>query len=171
MDYGCARGLGVVCLKAQRCQMKRPGPFSTCHRNSAPITPSQPTREGGGGEGPGGNFDQWRRIRRRHALLPPLYFPSPLPQVMYYECCLITQPRILHTGWHIYLFVLYLFASRLYAKPFCDGLVYSLAPPRRHQTNRQIEEGRRAIDGQSSGRCSGTPRLPHSPPIWSKTHF
>lgn len=73
---------------------------------------------------------------------------------MYYECCLITEPRILHTGWHIYLFVLYLFASHLYAKSFCDRLVYSLALPRRDQTNEQIEEGRRAIDGQSSGRCA-----------------
>lgn len=61
------------------------------------------------------------------SLLPSL--PPSLPPVMYYECCLITQPRILHTGWHIYLFVLYLFASLLYAKSFCDRLVYSLALP------------------------------------------
>lgn len=96
---------------------------------------------------------------------------------MYYECCLITGPRLLHTGWHICLFVLYLFASHLYAKSFCDRLVYSLALPRRDQTNKQIEEGRRAIDGQSSGRRaagrygSGTPRLPDSPRIWSKEQF
>lgn len=57
-----------------------------------------------------------------------------LPPVMYYECCLITQPGILHAGWHIYLFALYLFAFLLYAKSFCDRLVYSLAPPWRDQT-------------------------------------
>lgn len=106
----------------------------------------------------GANVDQRRRIRHHRARLPPPSSPPPLllplPQVMYYECCLITQPRIPHTGWHVYLFVLYLFASLLYAKPFCDRLVYFLAPPRSDQTNEQIEEGRRAIDGQSTGRCA-----------------
>lgn len=93
---------------------------------------------------------------------------------MYYECCLITQPRIPHPGWHVYLFVLYLFASLLYAKSFCDRLVYFLAPSRSDQTNEQIEEGRRAIDGQSMGRCAagryGSPgtRLPHPDRIWSE---
>lgn len=78
-----------------------------------------------------------------------------LPPVMYYERCLITQPGILHTGWHIYLFALYLFAfTLLYAKKkksFCDRVVYSLALPRPRSNNEQIERGRRAIDGQSSG--------------------
>lgn len=59
---------------------------------------------------------------------------------MYYECCLITQPGILHTGWHIYLFALYLFVFLLYAKSFCDRLVYSLALPRRDQTTSGLSE-------------------------------
>lgn len=96
---------------------------------------------------------------------------------MYYECCLITEPRIVQTGWHIYLFVLYLFASHLYAKSFCDRLVCSPALRRRDQTNEQIEEGRRAIDGQSSGRRAAggfgscTPCLPDPPRIWNKARF
>lgn len=146
---GCRRGRRVVCLKARRCQMKRPGPFSTCHRNSAAITPRSPREaralinDGGSGGG------ALSCLPAPHPRSPP-----PLPQVMFYECCLITRPRILHTGWHIYLFVLYLFASRLYAKSFCDRLVYSRALPRQDETNEQIEEGRRAIDGQSLGRCA-----------------
>lgn len=118
------------------------------------------------------NFDQRRRIRHRRAWLPPPPLCLPLPQVMYYECRLITQPRIPHPGWHVYLFVLYLFAALLYAKSFCDRLVYFLAPPRSDQTN-ESEEGRRAIDGQSTGRRAAgrygrRPRLPHPHRIGSE---
>lgn len=142
MDYGCAGAQGSL-FEGAACQRKRPGPSSVCS-----ITPREETGRAG--------VDQRRQLRHHFPRLSPqlsLTVP-PLPQVMYYECCLITEPRILQTGWHIYLFVLYLFASHLYAKSFCDRLVYSLALPRRDQTNEQIEEGRRAIDGQSSGRCA-----------------
>lgn len=145
MDYGCAGARGSL-FEAAACQMKRPGHLPPA-RNSAPSRDASHVRKAPlinhGGSGIA--FPSFP------SLPPPL---PPLPQVMYYECCLITEPRILHTGWHIYLFVLYLFASHLYAKSFCDRLVYSLALPRRDQTNEQIEEGRRAIDGQSSGRCA-----------------
>lgn len=143
--------------------MKRPGPFSTCHRPSASITPYTQTNT------------HWDTQVQRHTnshmkhthiyththtwsmtadqALPPLppdsnallylsslsssllpSLPPSLPPVMYYECCLITQPRIPHTGWHIYLFALYLFAFLLYAKSFCDRVVCSLALPWWDQT-------------------------------------
>lgn len=88
----------------------------------------------------------------------PPFLPS-LPPVMYYECCLITQPRNLHTGWHIYLFALYLFVFLLYAKSFCDRVVYSLALPSWDQTTCRLNrDGVRLMVNPRVDCCCYTPR-------------
>lgn len=129
MDYGCAQGPQVVCLKAQRCQMKRPGPFSTCHGPSASITvPGENKQQQQTGVHGGvrerrtsGHMMEATGREREHTCIyliddsgssvatalkrSPAPFvslhlsfsrslSSPfLPPVMYYECCLITQPQ------------------------------------------------------------------------------
>lgn len=129
MDYGCAQGPQVVCLKAQRCQMKRPGPFSTCHGPSASITvPGENKQQQQTGAHGGvrerrtnGHMMEATGREREHTCIHLIddsgssvatalkRSPAPflslhlsfsrslsspfLPPVMYYECCLITQPQ------------------------------------------------------------------------------